>query len=308
MGYSAYPCHPCYDYVVFYGSALSQDQFKAIDEKYALKASKPSKAPVAAYNFNDADNLGKDVTGNGNDLTAWVWEDGALKAEKGKVKFDGKSVLQARPGSDGKDFTDSLKSFTMTVKASVQNASDNAVLISSGFDWSDFGGGIALVVCGDNAWFAIDVRSDNNWRSVNMKNLVGDGWYSAEHRYTIVYDDDAKTMKLFFDDSMVYSAQNVSGVNMNSNNTIFAVGCLNKYIEGTENWCGYTSEMTADDVAVFDYALSYSEILGIDSVFAVSPSGGSGSGADTADAFAGSAIMAIVALVGAALIVEKKKK
>ena len=268
MGYSAYPCHPCYDYVVFYGEALSKDQIKAVDDAYAQKPSAASNSPIAAYNFNDAENLGKDISGNGNDLTPWYWGDGQVRADNGKVKLDGKAVLQARPDASGKDFTDSLESFTMTVKASVQNASDNAVLISSGFDWSDFGGGIALVVCGDNAWFAIDVRSDTNWRSINLNQLIGEGWSLEEHRYTVVYDDTAKTMKLYVDETMVYSAQNVSGINMDSDNTIFAVGCLNKYIEGSENWCGYTSEMTVDDVAVFDYALSYSEILGIDSVFA----------------------------------------
>ncbi len=306
MGWPAYPCHPCYDYAVFYGEALSQDQVKAVDAKYAVKAIAPAKGPIAAYNFEDADNLGKDISGNGNDLTVWAWEDGQAKSEKGKLKLDGKSVLQARPDENGKDFSDSLKSFTITGKVSMQKVLyDNAVIFSTGFDWNDFGGGLALVISGDPNWFAIDVRSDNNWRAVNLTNLLEDGWNAKEHRYTVVYDDNAKSIKAYVDDILFYSALNVTGVNMDSDNTIFAIGCLNKYIEGGDNWCGYTSEMTADDVAVFDYALSYAEILGIDAAFVDQTSGGN---ANTSDILSVGTVIAVIALCGTALVIGKKKK
>ena len=181
---------------------------------------------------------------------------------------------------------------------------DNAVIFSTGFDWNDFGGGLAVVISGDPNWFAIDVRSDNNWRAVNLTNLLGEGWNSKEHRYTVVYDDDAKSIKAYVDDVLFYSGLNVTGVNMDSNNTIFAIGCLNKYVEGSENWCGYTSGMTADDVAVFDYALSYAEILGIEAAFADHTSGS----AETSDILSVGSVIAVIALCGTALVIGKKKR
>ncbi len=285
----------------------------AMTSLISVGAAETIPAPIAAYNFSDPDNIGKDFTGNGNDLTAWFWEDGAVVAEDGKVKLDGKSVLQALPDANGKDFTDSLTSFTFTIKASVQALPNGqVVLLGTGFDWDAYKGGMSLLV--DNDWCAIDIYSNQNWRSTNFTDLLGAGWNANEHRYTIAYDDTAKTIKLWVDDKLAYTGDNVSGVNMNCGNTIFAIGCLNEYVKDEKNWCGYTGAMTADDVAVFDYALNDEQVKQLDTVFAEkapdvpSDEPEQPNNPETADVLSVGVVTAAIALICGAVVVSKKRK
>lgn len=73
-------------------------------------AEEPAAKPVAWYDFEDAENIGKDKSGNGNDLTVFGEPEQTENGPSGKyVYFDGSSALYAKTdkkGGIGSDFVD----------------------------------------------------------------------------------------------------------------------------------------------------------------------------------------------------------
>lgn len=65
--------------------------------------------PIAAYSFDNADDPGRDISGNGNSLSV----KGEVKSVDGKygkaVRFDYAGALAAKQGSDGADFVDLIE-------------------------------------------------------------------------------------------------------------------------------------------------------------------------------------------------------
>lgn len=76
----------------------------------AAFAEEPSVKPVAWYDFEDAENLGKDKSGNGNDLISLGTPEQVEEGPSGNaVFFDGLSSLYAKTSKDngyGEDYAD----------------------------------------------------------------------------------------------------------------------------------------------------------------------------------------------------------
>ncbi len=94
----------------------------------AASAEEPTAKPVAWYGFDDEDNIGKDQTGNGNDLNI-LGEPVTEEAEGPKgtsAFFDGVSGLYATADDNGYDFVDKIVSSgtkQLTIAFWVQNES-----------------------------------------------------------------------------------------------------------------------------------------------------------------------------------------
>lgn len=305
------------DEVRVWNTVLSAEQIAEL-AKGQLRAPSESnttltKAPIAAYNFNDAENIGKDLSGNDFHLSAHSWGDnGKVEAANGKVNLNNGAVLRYIP-INNKDFTDDLTSFSYTIKASIESISDNLFLISSGFDWDTMDGGVALGISPDLKTVMVDSESSANWLVGNVEAIFAKKGADQEHRYTVTYDADTTTLRIWVDNVLIYSHGGVSNMDMTSETMTFAIGCINKLYtndEGVvqEDWCGYhPGTITVDDAAVFDYALNFNDILALNSAF-VDPEPEQPESPETADALSVGMVTAAVVLICSAVVAGKKRK
>ena len=95
----------------------------------AVHAEGPALSPVAWYDFENTSDLGKDKTGNGNDLLTLgepLWEVGG---PSGKLAyFDGQSALYAKTDENGVDFVDAIDisgSRKLTIAYWIENELDD---------------------------------------------------------------------------------------------------------------------------------------------------------------------------------------
>ena len=166
---------------------------------------------LAHYTFDDATNLGKDTSGNGNDLTRTINADGIKTVEGHKntaVYFGGTSGLAATDTANN-DFVDKTGSGSLTVSfwAKVDAEGDG----SGGMRAVDHG------QCGSSDGFTnvlykntangeitsltyVAVNGSSSWWG-SASNVSGD--LTAWHQYKQVYDADAGTVTLYIDGAKV---------------------------------------------------------------------------------------------------------
>ena len=202
------------------GSVMTYNFVKADDSASDGKKT----ITVAKYDFADATALGKDKSGNGNDLTAVgnPVKDDVL----GGVRFDGSSALYAKGDDTGYDFADALYSenFKLSLQFYVSSVvpeghvmeGRNCIFTIWGYQYNDANdynvGGSA-----NERSSALSFDSyANGATSVKLRFLVaGDGDYNpywegqeksvttdAWHTATFEYDPDTKEIKTSIDDTV----------------------------------------------------------------------------------------------------------
>lgn len=164
-------------------------------------------ALLAYYDFNNADNLGADVSGNGNDLVRAINPDGIAAVEGyegGAVYFAGESGLLAKDESNN-DLIDTFtgKSLTVSawVKVDLENARvGNARAISNGIQGSDEGFVMlvnkSVAEDGTVGLYSISKFGGSSWgESASAVEADLDAW----HHYVMVYDAEAELVTTFVD-------------------------------------------------------------------------------------------------------------
>ena len=163
-------------------------------------------ALLAYYTFDDADNLGADASGNGNDLVTAIAPDGIQAAEgckDGGVYFGGVSGLLAKDGAND-DFIDTYTGKGITVslwaKVDLENAREgNARVVSHGIQGSDEG----FVLLVNKA------TNDGKVSVFNISKVGGSDWWGSYgavaeelegwHQYVMVYDPENSLVVTFID-------------------------------------------------------------------------------------------------------------
>ncbi|MBE5786036.1 MAG: LamG domain-containing protein [Clostridiales bacterium] len=188
----------------------------------------------AYYDFNDAENLGADVSGNGNDLVNSYNPDGITSAESvngtNAVHFGGDSVLYIG-GNAWEDFADEIEgamtiSFHVKADAPVYNTDDvtNGRVVDNGINGSN--NGFTTIVWAqqaDNyiAFKTLGVSGTDFWAGYGDApglEAMGD-W----HHYVMVYDPDQGTMKTFIDGNLKANVA-LTGNEVLSSDFAFSVG------------------------------------------------------------------------------------
>ena len=213
---------------------------------------------VAYYDFEDSANLGKDVSGNGNNLTA---VGGTVSSTTGKsddthaALFDGASVLAATE-VDGLDFSDSFNSFTFSCYVKFGDVTSTARIINTGYNGNQAGATIIANRWSDNIYFkGIVGDSEDGTNATNKKDHYSDGSVTLSscgsydwHHYVMAYDSTTKTVKMFFDGEQVHTYTLTYGEHMSTSLT-FALG---------GSYSAYNSSMSGllsgslDEVKIFD--------------------------------------------------------
>ena len=172
---------------------------------HAEEAAAP--ALLAYFTFDDAENLGADASGNGNDLVKAINPDGIQAVEGvkgGAAYFGGTSGLLAKDDANN-DFMDTYegKAFTVSfwAKVDIENArTGNSRAVDHGINGSDFGFTVLVnknvAEDGTVTLFSISQVGGSDWWS-SASNVSGD---PAEwHQYTMVYDPEANLVVTFVD-------------------------------------------------------------------------------------------------------------
>lgn len=222
---------------------------------------------VAHYDFEDIDNPGKDVTGNGNDLI--LVGSGKLTAAKEAVVGSGAIALDGECGlayskENGDDFTDNLESFTVSFYAKHQGyTGENTRVFSTGYNGEQKG--VCLLVA---------AYAHNKQKHLIYQPIIGDGvtdhWahlsesckltedLDAYHWYVCAYDAETMTMTAWVDGEMrgtdEYEAPQIP--------CVMGVTIGGSYVFWDDRvMYGFIGEI--DDVRVYDYAIEdVSEIYG----------------------------------------------
>ena len=214
-----------------------------------LGASAEGTGPVALYLFDDEDNIGKDSSGNGNDLVVYPTENGAgVLWEDGKAVFVGEGAIATEENAD---FTDSLTEVTYAIKFKL--SSDNKstrTILSTG--WSYHPAGLAIVANGDrmvNGTYACIKRTDGDLDMTTS--FMFDEWHTIVLTISV---NDNKTVAYF--DGAVASSGTAAGYVSNHSEAPFTIGGFVRNLE-----C-MTGEV--EEVAVFDRALTVDEVVALD--------------------------------------------
>ncbi len=173
----------------------------------AALAEEAAPALLAYYTFDDAENLGADASGNGNDLTRVINPDGIQAVEgyaNGAVYFGGASGLAATDDANN-DFMDTYegKSFTVSFYAKVdleKAHTGNSRVVDQGINGSDEGFTVlvnkAVAEDGTVSLFSISkVGGSDWWGSASAVSEAPDGW----HHYVMVYDSENSLVTTFVD-------------------------------------------------------------------------------------------------------------
>ena len=175
-----------------------------------VTAEEAGPALLAYFTFDDAENLGADASGNGNDLVKAINPDGIKAVEGisgGAVYFSGSSGLVAYDDSNN-DFIDvyAQTGRDVTVSFYAKIDADNA----------RFGGNSRAVDCGINGsdeGFTILVNAnkaeDGTVSVFSISKVGGSDWWSSAsavendpegwHHYVMVYDSENEKVVTFVD-------------------------------------------------------------------------------------------------------------
>lgn len=162
---------------------------------------------LAHYTFDDAENLGADASGNGNDLVKAVNPDGIQAVEGckgGAVYFGGSSGLLAQDDSNN-DFIDTYEGKSLTVsfwaKVDLENAREgNSRVVDHGINGSDEGFTTlvnkSVAEDGTVSVYSISKTGGSDWwgSASNVAENPGD-W----HHYVMVYDAENSMVVTFVD-------------------------------------------------------------------------------------------------------------
>ena len=261
-------------YLMFLAMILSLAPFTIAAEEAPL--------PVAAYTFEDADQLGKDTSGNGNDLTVAgevePFEDG--RCGKG-ISLNYAGALVATADADGADFIDKIemsgtKQMTLMywIKHDLSDYYDWDTtigwrrVVSNGNDGGAGFGGFSMLDLNDNYIIGADINPACVFYTEKLGTSSAGNWskYGWTTAWThIAWTVDATTGQCMFyvNGSPIFdltSPDLVGGnglVNLYRN---FAIGA-NYSVDGEGNeifnhsWAG-----KLDDFYVFDAALNAEQI------------------------------------------------
>ncbi len=164
-------------------------------------------ALLAYYTFDDAENLGADASGNGNDLVKAVNPDGVKAVEgvkDGGVYFGGSSGLIAKDDANN-DFMDLYGSNPFTIsfcaKVDLENARvGNSRVVDEGINGSDEGFTMLVNMNkADDGAVSLTgiskVGGSDWWGSATSVTENADGW----HQYVMVYDPANELVVAFVD-------------------------------------------------------------------------------------------------------------
>ena len=215
-----------------------------------LGTSAADKAPIALYLFEDENNIGKDDSGNGNDLVINKIDENSdgVSWEDGKAVFTNEGALST---PENADFTDTLTEVTFAIKfKTTLDGKGTRTLISTG--WSYHPAGFAVAFQGDKmvtaAWNCIK-RNDGDF---NMNQVfMFDEWHTLV--FTISVNDNKLVAYL---DGVETANGTAAGYVANHPDVAFTIGGFARTLE-----C-FTGEV--EEVAVFDYALTAAEVASLD--------------------------------------------
>ena len=220
---------------------------------------------IAYYNFADSANPGKDASGNGNDLEkkgtgSLAIGEGRRSGDKGLI-FDGKTVLAAKE-IDGKDFSDKLKSFTISYYAKIGNNTEVRRVISTGYDGSQ-DGYASMINKWENNLYVRSIVGDSpdgtpagavdHWNDCyTLENAGADDW----HHYVTTYDAGTQTVTTYVDGKEVGRYTLTHSAHMDSA-LCFAVGggWASWITTPTGGFIGTVSEVKVFDIAIHDMQL-----------------------------------------------------
>ncbi len=221
---------------------------------------------VAHYDFEDAENLGKDVSGHGNDLvvkgksTPVASADAAVGA--GAIQFDGDCALVTEITAG--DFSDALTSYTISFHAKHQGyVGEHYRVICSGY--SGCQDGICNILGkytyeGNQHLVYQPIIGDTGrdfWGRMNEYTMILDDEATAEnelkeyHWYVCTFDAKTKTVTAWIDGMLCGSVECVEPTAA-CDAFGFCVG------GGYTSWTDLITQGfvgTLDDVRVYDYAV-----------------------------------------------------
>ena len=235
---------------------------------YDSAAAEPQ--PVGLYLFEDAGHIGKDSSGNQNDLS--VKGVGSVKQTEGPGGFkaaaiDGASVLAAAVDGEGLDFSDSFESMTLNLYIrSDETTFTNQRVVSGGYIGGNGGFTLAAgsdgerltlfspVVCetatgaiSGSEWNGSD--GDTWWQTVYADQLLKE--WKSWHLYTIIADKERGRIDLLVDGVIVRTANVKKGLmHLPSKEYIFALGASYSQFGQSENFKGEVAQVSVYDVAL----------------------------------------------------------
>ncbi len=213
-----------YDELLVFNRALSADEVKALSENpfpapTAEAATDP--APVAHWAFNDAENPGKDTSGNGYDLevvggTLSLTSDADDYGSAARFTKDGAYLKLSGTGLPAK-FPSGGASFTVNVRMSGTGGGQGLDLFSMGDVTT--AGKFFRIANGNNPR-----RLGSAWKSQtsgDSEKQTSDGILANSYvTSTFVYDADAKTLTCYQDGYKVNSESNVTP-DIDANGTVY---------------------------------------------------------------------------------------
>lgn len=229
---------------------------------------------IAHYDFEDAANLGKDVSGNGNDLipkgkTAPVATDDAAVGA-GAVVFDGDCALVTELSAG--DFTDDLTSFTISFYFKHQGyVGEHYRILSTGYNG-----------CQEGMSYTVGKYTYEGAQFLQFQPIIGDtglDFWGRMNEYTTIVDDEAtsenelKTYHWYvgtFDAETNSVTAWVDGVLCGTLECVspvvrsdaFPVALGGSYVTWLDQVM-YGAVGTIDDVRIYDYAMTdIAEIYG----------------------------------------------
>lgn len=224
----------------------------------------PTENLVAWYEFEDAENLGKDSTGNGHDLDKQINADGITTAvgadgTGSAVAFGGSSALITGEES-ANDFADQNLSGALTLSFYAQSAGvgGNQRVVDHGINGS-----------ADGFSFVIDNNAE--YGRIQTFGVAGDHWWDtyadtwgdenfrkAWHHYVMVIDPDAGTLTTYIDGAQE-SQTALNGSEKLSSSFSFAIGGAWSQYDwfngGNHEVSQQGFQGNVDDVKIFDEAI-----------------------------------------------------
>ena len=223
--------------------------------------------PIALYEFNDANNPGKDSMGNW-DLAVVTKKDdkgnaldGNVRVENGVAYFDGSAGLLA--DSEENDISEALKSFTLTFEVlQTKASSDWSEPIGFGWDdWTPKAKWCTFELSGGSSDLRFTTASARDEAS-GKSNVDGNGnqWWGPvvgdiATRQTVVLSVDLEgNITVYVDGVKKYSFATPAGYSLSDGNMRFAIG-------GNGVWGSFKNAFVGEisNVAIYDFAVNESQ-------------------------------------------------
>ncbi|MGN1100096.1 MAG: LamG-like jellyroll fold domain-containing protein, partial [Christensenellales bacterium] len=214
-------------------------------------------SPIAHYEFKDADNPGKDSSGNFDlSVLGTVASGSSLSAGKG-VYFDGASKLYATTDSTGRDFSDYLYDFTVSFWIYNDGWADDtyySTVLSTGLY------GVEKGICFKTCYMGyhhICAISKNGVYS-DEGGALWQTWKERSTWHHVVYSVSNSTgsVAVYFDGNNFYNGE--YSVPMENLQDVFSLGA-GSYNSGSNSF--YTGFV--DDVRVYDFSASSGNVASL---------------------------------------------